>query len=212
MKQHATFTGFGPQPVRKALAHTVYSIGSSILIAGSIALLLTTRVEGSNAAHSLILSESTATANCTGTDAECRINLLGDGSLEEPGDSRTETLTFRNAGNMPAALTLQSLGCSASADPQAGMFAGSDRAGFCGRLDVTVGAHGKCILPRLPYMCPPPSARTTLTSIGTSTYGVGMLDSGAATSVTITILFDPEATNADQGLEAAAPFRWALTA
>ena len=120
------------------------------------------------------LEESNGVTTCysTGTGAggsvtvansnsTCTINALV-GTLDQvpTGTALTTTLTFTNAGNHAA--TVASMVTSAcgvtNASDDVG-YAGSDTAGFCGRVDVTVsnttaGATDKCVYPTQVAACP----------------------------------------------------------
>ncbi len=198
--------------VSSVRTRTLFLLSCSILVTISLAFVLTRNVEGSYASHSLLLAESAAGKSCAGTAGTCSINLLGSSGADEPGDLNTRNVVLRNEGDVPAALTLHILGCTAYPDPEDGMNAGSDSAGFCSRLDITIGSDGTCLLPRMSHSCPPPSSRTTLASLGATTLRISSLRGGESTAVTITTLFDPSATNADQGFTADDPMQWVLTA
>ena len=177
-----------------------------------VTALLATTVEGSNATHSLMLIESAGGESCSGAGSSCSINLIGSSTPGAPGEMSTRSVVLRNAGNVPAILSLQTLGCTAVPDSNEGSRAGSDRAGFCDKLDITIEAGGRCFIPLSTHSCPLPSSQTTLASTGSTLVNMGTLDGGSSMVVTVRIKFDPKATNADQGLEALEPMHWTLTA
>lgn len=180
------------------------------------------------------LEESNGVTTCysTGTGAggsvtvansntTCTINALV-GTLDQvpTGTTLTTTLTFTNAGNHAA--TVASMVTSAcgvtNASDDVG-YAGSDTAGFCGRVDVTVsnttaGATDKCVYPTQVAACPSLSNVNTLSGLASTTFNaapVSTLAAGASATYVITDQLDTTATNADQGLTATVPFTWTIS-
>jgi hypothetical protein len=97
---------------------------------------------------------------------------------------------------------------------------GSDTAGFCGKVDVTIanttsGAADKCVFPTVTTAaCSAPSSTGTLAGLSDQTLnspGLSVLAAGASATYVITVQLDASATNADQYLSLSLPFTWAIT-
>jgi hypothetical protein len=150
---------------------------------------------------------ATNTANCT------TIDDLGGAINQGPGSAATtQNLTLTNAGSIDGAtFTVTPGACTAAIG--GGTYAGTDTAGFCGKVDVTVynSTANKCLYPAGAGACPALAATSTLTGLGTSgALSLGSLAAGATTGVTIKTQMDTTATNIDQGLTASMPFTWTL--
>lgn len=180
------------------------------------------------------LEESNGTTTCysTGTGAggsvsvsntnnTCTINVLV-GTLDQvPGGAAlTTTLTFTNVGNRSATVaSLVTGACSAAAASDNGGYTGSDTAGFCGKVDVTVGnttagATDKCVFPTQAAACPALSNANTLTGLASTTFNavpLTTLAAGASATYVVNVQLDAAATNADQGLTATVPFTWSIS-
>ena len=158
-----------------ALAATILAVTAAISVAGFSAQV----VNNANtfSAGTMQLKESNGSVTCystgTGTggtvgatnSANCAIDKLV-GSLDQvpAGTPLTTTITMTNVGNINASLESLVMGtCSAAAATDANGYVGSDTAGFCGKVDLTVGITGKCIYPaNATAACP-----ATPTSAGT---------------------------------------------
>ncbi|HTW18604.1 MAG TPA: hypothetical protein VME70_00150 [Mycobacteriales bacterium] len=151
-----------------------------------------------------------------------RIDDLGGASDQAPGDAPTATtITLTNVGTIgTSSAAVQAGVCSAAAARDDGGYAGTDLAGFCGRVDVTIanatpGAHYRCLFPvRTTAICPAPDADGTLATLsGSRLTGPGMsaLAAGGTATYVITVGPDPSQTNADQGLTATLPLTWTIS-
>jgi len=182
-------------------------------------------------AGTMQLQETSGAINCYSTgsgsggtvgtnSATCAtINKLV-GTLDQvpAGSPLTTTITMKNNGTIAA--TLESLGfgsCTAAAASDANAYVGSDTAGFCGKVDFSVGISGKCLYPaNAAASCPAtPTSSGTLSGAATlgsitqaSTPGMTVLAAGATQAYTFTVMLDSSATNADQGLAASMQMTW----
>jgi hypothetical protein len=159
----------------------------------------------------------TVTASNTGTCAT--INMLVGNLDQVPGGTPlTTTITMKNNGNSPA--TVESLvfgACTAAGASDNNAYVGSDTAGFCGKVDFSIGYGTKCLFPaNAAAACPatPTSAGTLAgaATLGTinqaSTPPMVVLAAGASQAYTITVMLDGTATNIDQGLTASQTMTW----
>jgi hypothetical protein len=177
------------------------------------------------------LQETQGTTNCystgTGTggavsgsnSATCSINKLV-GTLDQypAGTPLTTTVTLKNNGTTPASLdSLVFSACSAAAASDDNGYVGTDISGFCSKVDFSVGYGTKCLYPAsATTACPAvPLSTGTLTGAATlgtlnqaSTPGLTVLAAGASQAYTFTVMLDPSATNADQGLTASQTMTW----
>jgi len=182
-------------------------------------------------AGTMQLQETSGAINCYSTgsgsggtvgtnSATCAtINKLV-GTLDQvpAGSPLTTTITMKNNGTIAA--TLESLGfgsCTAAAASDANSYVGGDTAGFCGKVDFSVGISGKCLYPaNAAASCPAtPTSSGTLSGAATlgsitqaSTPGMTVLAAGATQAYTFTVMLDSSATNADQGLAASMQMTW----
>jgi hypothetical protein len=155
------------------------------------------------------------TGSCTG------INVL-TGTLDQVpgGTALTSTITLKNIGTTAASVaTLAAGACSAAAASDDANYVGSDTAGFCGKVDVTIanttnGATDKCVYPTQAAACPALSNTYTLATLANATFSAPMSAlavAGTATYVVTDQLDSAQATNADQGLTATLPFTWSIS-
>lgn len=176
------------------------------------------------------LSEASGATTCYSTgsgaggtvtaanSANCAINkLIGTLDQVPAGTPLTTTVTMKNTGNTTA--TLESLvfaACSQATASDAGGYIGGD-ASFCGKVDFSVGYGTKCLYPAnaLAACAATPTSAGTLSgaaTVGTitnaSTPGLVLLAPGASQAYTFTVMLDPTATNADQGLTASQTMTW----
>jgi hypothetical protein len=109
--------------------------------------------------------------------------------------------------------------CAAAAASDNGGYTGSDTAGFCGKIDVTVanttvGATDKCVFPTQAAACPALSNTNTLAGLASSTFNavpLSTLAAGGTATYVVNVQLDSTATNADQGLTATVPFTWSIS-
>ena len=153
--------------------------------------------------------------------SNCGINLL-TGTLDQVpgGASLSTTITLTNVGNHNATVAnLVAGACAAAAASDDTNYEGSDTAGFCGKVDVTIGnntsgATDKCVYPAQAGACPALANTYTLASLAGTTFNatpLSALNAGASATYVITAGLDSTATNADQGLTATIPFTWSIS-
>ncbi len=181
------------------------------------------------------LKESNGTTTCwsTGTGAggsvtaansntTCSINALV-GTLDQvPGGTQlTTTLTFTNVGNYSAnVVQMATSACSVGPASDDTGYVGSDTAaGFCGKVDVTIGntttgAADKCVFPTQAAACPGLSNTNTLAGLASQSFSavpLSTLAAGASATYVVNVELDSTATNIDQGLTATVPFTWTIS-
>jgi hypothetical protein len=166
-------------------------------------------------------SGSGGSVTATNTNSSCTINAL-IGTLDQipSGTALTTTLTFTNVGNHSATVASMVTGaCTTAAASDANGYVGSDTAGFCGKVDVTVantttGATDKCVYPTQALACPSLSNTNTLAGMASTTFNavpLSTLAAGASATYVVSVQLDATATNADQGLTATEPFTWSIS-
>jgi hypothetical protein len=150
--------------------------------------------------------------------ANCAINKLV-GTLDQvpAGTPLSTTITITNVGSSNASLESLVMGaCSAAGATDDNGYVGSDTSGFCGKVDLTIGVTGKCIYPaNAAAACPAtPTNSGNLGSVAgttfsnTSTPPLTLLNASASQAYTFTVMLDPSASNADQGLAASMTMTW----
>jgi hypothetical protein len=175
------------------------------LIAGSIVLK---EVGSSNTCY----SAGVASGAIVGANSySCvTIDTFGAPTGQLPGGTaNTQTLTFTNLGSSNAGtFTVTPATCTAAGS---GTFYGSDAAGFCGKVDITIGnGAAVCYYPSQGSACPALSSTYTLASLSSAvTIGSG-LAAGASDTVVVSTKLDTSATNADMGLQATQGFTFTL--
>lgn len=179
---------------------------------------------GTFSTGSIVLKESAGATNCLSTGAGTTITVansyncttidtFGAPTGQVAGGSNTQTLTFQNVGSTNAsAFTVTPAACAAAS--AGGTYAGSDTAGFCGKVDVTIendtGA-ATCLYPAQAGACPALSSTYTLSSLaGNGAISLGALNAGATDTIKFTTGLDSSADNSDQGLKATQQFTWTL--
>ena len=127
---------------------------------------------------------------------------------------------MKNNGNLPATTSSLVMGtCSAAAASDANAYVGSDTAGFCGKVDLTIAsgaAASKCVYPvSAVAACPAtPTIAGNLGAVGGTTFNqastvpVVALAAGSTNTYTFTVMLDTTATNIDQGLTASQTMTW----
>ena len=190
-----------------ALSGFTASINNSANSIGSGTLLMT---ETQGATTCLSSASGTVTTANAGTCAT--INKFGGSTTIVPGTSYTSTVTILNNGTAPAnTFTLTPAGCATTAN---GTVHGTDTAGFCGKMDITIydSTSGKCIAPAAAGACPAIASTTTLASLGTTPITLATpLAAGASRTYTFTLALDgTAATNDDQGLLASEALAWSF--
>ncbi len=173
----------------------------------------------------LLLSESQGATTCLSTanptaivnnaNTCSGINLFGN-PAQTNGDSAvtasTSTVTVKNVGTLNSStLTLTPGSCTAVPNTATNPYAGSDTAGFCSKVNITIFDGTNCVYPNGPGACPPLSNTynlQTLASGGALT--LAALNAGSSATYTFTVQLDPGVTNADQGLSATESLAWTL--
>jgi len=174
-----------------------------------------------NASGTCLSSANSAGSITTNINAACPGSDLGAGTTNVPQVNQTSTVTLTNQGSINSAsgLTLTTGACSAIAAPYGAsvlnpLSSGSDTAGFCGKVDITIynTTAAKCLYPAAVGACPAPSnANNLVTLASASPFTLATsLASGASVGLTITTQLDASATNADQGLAANATMTYTL--
>jgi len=166
-------------------------------------------------------SGSGGTVTTTNTNTSCTINdLVGTLDQVPGGTALTTTLTFTNVGNKSATVaSLVAGACAVAAASDDTGYVGSDTAGFCGKIDVTIGnstasATDKCVYPTQTAACPALSNTNTLAGLASQTFGavpLSVIATGATATYVVNVELDSSATNADQGLTATVPFAWGIS-
>jgi hypothetical protein len=151
------------------------------------------------------------TANCT------TIDDLGGATNQGPGSAvNTQVLNLTNVGTINGAtFTVAPGACTAAASLLTAPYAGTDTAGFCGKVDVTIQndttGTPSCVYPAGAGACPALAATSTLATLGASpALSLGALAAGASDKFTVKTQIDSGVTNVDQGLAASMPFTWTL--
>lgn len=184
---------------------------------GSGTLLLQEGV-GSTVCVSTGTGTTSSSSISTNDNTICPASLFASTNLEPGGPSASATVTLTNPGTLAGSLlTLVPGSCSATGNAAPGGIAntyfGTDVAGFCGKVDVTVendtSSPPACVFPTASTSaCATPSSAGTLASLASETLP-GLASHGNAT-YKVAIALDPSATNADQGLLATVPLTWTL--
>jgi len=150
------------------------------------------------------------------------INDLGAAMDQTPGGPpASTTITVTNVGSVATSVASLSAGaCRAAAAADDAGFTGSDLAGFCKTIDLTIanrtpGAHYQCVFPAVTVdACPAPSRKGTLAELANRTLtgpGMSPLAAGATATYVISVRSDRSQTNADQGLTASLPLTWTIS-
>jgi len=195
-------------------SYTLGGFSAGIANSASTFSSATIQLEESNGATTCYSTGTGAggSVSASNTNGTCAINALV-GTLDQvpAGTALTTTLTFTNVGNHSATV--------AAAASDNGGYTGSDTAGFCGKVDVTVanttvGATDKCVFPTQAAACPALSNTNTLAGLASSTFNavpLSTLAAGASATYVVNVQLDSTATNADQGLTATVPFTWSIS-
>jgi hypothetical protein len=213
-----------------AAALAVIALGSTAAI--SVAGFSAQVVNNANtfSAGTMQLKESNGSINCYSTgsgsggtvtsanSANCSINKLV-GTLDQvpAGTPLTTAITMTNAGTINSSIESLVMGaCSAAAASDANAYVGSDTAGFCGKVDFSIGTSTKCIYPaNAAAACPATPTNTGnlgavagTTFTNSSTPPLILLTAGSSQAYTFTAMLDASATNTDQGLAASMTMTW----
>ena len=181
-----------------------------------------TNSQNTVASGSLVMQETSGAITClsnatsvTNNTATCTtINKFGGSVTMTPGSTPSATtVVITNKGTVtPSSFQLTPAGCTPSNN---GTYNGSDSAGFCGKIDLTIQQTGatSCVFPASSTaVCPAtPTSAGTLTSLGTTALTLPNLAGGASATYVFTVMLDSTATNADQGLLASVPLTWSFS-
>jgi hypothetical protein len=130
-----------------------------------------------NASGTCLSSSNAAGSITTNINSACPGSDLGAGTTNVPQVNQTSTVTLTNQGSINSAsgLTLTAGACSAVAAPYGAsvlnpLSSGSDTAGFCGKVDITIynTTAGKCLYPASAGACPAPSSANTLVTLASA--------------------------------------------
>jgi len=151
------------------------------------------------------------TANCT------TIDDFGGAINQGPGSPvNTQVLNLSNVGTINGAtFTVAPSACTAAGAANTSPYTGTDTAGFCGKVNVTIQndttGTPSCVYPAGAGACPALASTKTLATLGASpTLALGALAAGSTDTFTVKTQIDASATNIDQGLAASVPFTWTL--
>jgi hypothetical protein len=186
--------------------------------AQSGSLLMQEQVTPTGGTTTTCLSTGTGAAIATNANAACAANKFGALTNAAPGGSSFSTVVVTNQGSLPANTFTMGVGaCTATPTAPTGATAtnvGSDTAGFCSKVDVTIeddtGAAA-CVYPAGAGACPALATAynlTTLTAfapVGTPLALTVPLAAGAARTYKVTVGLDGTAANADQAMAATEP-------
>lgn len=215
--------------IKKALLTLMVLGGVAVLVGGTLANFDATIVNSSNTFQSgtIVLKETQGATTCLSTGAgvdtttnnfTCStIDKFGGASNgnQKPGGTAISTaVNVKNDGTINAStFTLAPGACTAT---QTGAYHGSNTAGFCGKVNVTIeddtGAAA-CIYPAGAGACPALSNTynlATLVTNGTVTLAGG-LNAGSTKTYTFKVQLDGSAGNDMQGLTATLPLTWKIT-
>jgi hypothetical protein len=168
-------------------------------------------------------STASGTVISSNANANCVANLFNDtaGNNAPAGTALVSSVVLTNIGTIAASsFTMTPGGCTATANTATSPYSGSDTAGYCGKVDVTiaqgVGSAAICIFGGTTVAgggCTAPAiANGTLTSLAAhASFALGAMAAGGSATLTITSQLDTSATNADQGLTATVPVAFLLT-
>jgi hypothetical protein len=161
------------------------------------------------------LSTGAGATITTNANTACAANKFGALTNSVPGATSASVVVVTNQGSLPAAtFTLGAGACTALGSVPPGATAtnvGSDTAGFCSKVDVTVeddttAGTPVCIYPVAATACPALSTTYNLTTMSTFfTTPVALtapLAAGAARTYKYSVGIDASATNADQAMAA----------
>jgi hypothetical protein len=208
------------------LGTTVFAVTAGLSLGGFSAGI--TNPTNSYSSGTVVLKEAAGATSCfstgTGTTvtasntANCTtIDDFGGAVNQGPGSAVTsQVLNLTNVGTINAStFTVAPSACTSAAASNTTPYAGSDTAGFCGKVDVTIQndttGTPSCVYPAGAGACPALSNTNTLATLGASpALSLGALAAGASDKFTVKTQIDSGATNADQGLAASVPFTWTL--
>jgi hypothetical protein len=161
------------------------------------------------------LSTAAGSTITTNSNLNCTANKFGALTNAIPGASNATNVVLTNLGSVAAnTFTATANGCTAVGTVPPGATAtnvGSDTAGFCGVVDLTIeddttAGSPKCILPAATGACPALANSTTLSTLANSTLTLPTpVAAGGSKTFKFTVGIDAGATNADQAMAATMP-------
>ena len=186
--------------------------------AQSGSLIMQEQVTPTGGTTTTCLSTGTGTAITTNANTGCTANKFGALTNTAPGASSFSTVVITNQGSLPANTFSMGVGaCTATPTAPPGATAtnvGSDAAGFCGKMDVTIEditGTPACVYPAGAGACPVLSntfnlaTLATFAPVATPVALTAPLAAGAARTYKVTVGLDASATNADQAMAATQP-------
>jgi hypothetical protein len=166
-------------------------------------------------------STASGTVISSNANSGCATNLFADPGNNAPGSTAvSSSVVLSNIGTIAASsFTMTISACTAAANSATSPYSGSDTAGYCGKVDVTVaqgtGATATCLIGTLAGTggCQAPtSANTLATLVSHGAFSLGAMAAlTGSTTLTITEQLDTSATNSDQGLTATVPVAFLLS-
>jgi hypothetical protein len=181
-------------------------------------LLMQEQVTPSGGTTTTCLSTAGASAITTNANLACGANKFGALTNAIPGASSFSTVVVANQGSVVAnSFSLGAAACVATPTAPTGATAtnvGSDTAGFCGKMDITMEddtATPTCVYPVAAGACPALSNTYNLTSlaafapVATPVALTAPLAAGASRTYKVLVGLDTSATNADQAMAATQP-------
>jgi hypothetical protein len=155
------------------------------------------------------VTTDTNSFNCSTID---KFGGAGSPNQKPGGTALSTVVTVKNDGTINAGtFTVTPGSCTAS---QTGVYHGSNTAGFCAKINVTVeddtGA-ATCVFPAGAGACAAPFSSNTLASLvsgGAISLNSGSLAAGASRTYTFKVQLDGSAGNDMQGLTASLPLTW----
>ncbi len=187
-------------------------------------LLMQEQVTPNGGTTTTCLSTAGAAAISTNANNTCAANEFGALTNGAPGASSASTIVITNQGSLAANSFAMTAGpCTATPTAPGGAGAtnvGSDTAGFCGKVDVTIeddtnSSSPTCVYPAGAGACPALSSSYTLASLSTyAASGTALatpLAPGAARTYKFTLGLDSSATNADQAMAATEPITYTFS-
>ena len=183
-------------------------------------LLMQEQVTPTGGTTTTCLSTASGSAITTNANLACGANKFGALTNAAPGASSFSTVVVTNQGSVTANTFTMGVGaCTATPTAPTGATAtnvGSDTAGFCGKLDVTieddtVNGTPACVYPAGAGACGALSNTynlNTLTSFAPTATPKPLtapVAAGAARTYKVSVGLDTTATNADQAMAAVEP-------
>lgn len=188
-------------------------------------LIMSEQVTPTGGTTTTCLSTAAGAGITANADSSCSANKFGALANAVPGDSSSSSVVIENQGSVSAkSLTMGSGSCTATPTAPAGATAtnvGTDTAGFCGKVDITIeddtnSSAPTCVYPAQAGACPAPGSTYTLATLASAyqtnplslAMPAGGLLAGASLTYKFTVELDPSATNADQAMAATMPITY----